>query len=256
MVSGTIAVEKKFDFFCNLSGLAQLDPPERLVTLLKYSPFDYDSQATVYIAQDMPEPNQSTYNEELYRYLGDIFAVTKGKTLILFTSRKQMKETAKNLRPLCLQSGLELLVQYEDGEFSNLIGQFKRSPNTILMGVETFWEGIDLKGELLKCLVIVRLPFRPPSDPYGNAGNKFFNMQNKNGFINFTIPDTVTRFKQGVGRLIRSETDSGAVIILDNRLGKRSYTKVFLNSIPMKNIIYSNLSEISQNIAPHLKTRN
>jgi ATP-dependent DNA helicase DinG len=248
MVSATITIEEKFDFFCTLSGLSLLSPKERVSSLLQKSPFDYDSQACVYIAKDMPAPGSSTYNQELYRALGDIFTITGGRTLVLFTSRKQMKEAGRVLRPICNNAGLRLLVQYEDGEFGLLMDEFTKCHNTILMGVETFWEGIDLKGELLKYLVIVRLPFRPPSDPYCNAGNKHFTLLNKNAFINFTIPDTVVRFKQGIGRLIRSENDTGAVIVLDNRLGKRSYTRMFINSIPIKKVICCEVCDIRRHI--------
>jgi len=248
LVSATLTIEDKFDFFCDLSGLSAVIPEDRVNKLLQKSPFDYDTQACIYIAKDMPEPDSPAYNNELYRVLGDIFVITGGRILVLFTSRKQLKEAAGILRSFCENAGLKLLAQYDDGEFGFLLDEFTGCDNAVLMGVETFWEGVDLKGELLKCLVMVRLPFRAPSDPFSSAGNKHFTMQNKNAFKNFILPDTIVRFKQGIGRLIRSENDRGVVIILDTRLGKRSYSKLFMNSVPIKNVINSSISEMGEHI--------
>ena len=142
------------------------------------------------------------------------------------------------LRPVCKEQNIRLLVQYEDGDFGTLIDEFTAASNTVLMGLETFWEGVDLKGDLLRCLVIVKLPFRAPSDPYCSAWEKYCVTQKKNSFTEFMLPDAAVRFKQGVGRLIRSEEDRGAVVVLDNRLTGKRYGQVFLSSIPIKNIVH------------------
>ncbi len=237
MVSATLAIEDRFDHFIERNGLNEYAREGKMETLLEYSPFDYQKQACLYIVKDMPDPSSQTFNREVNKVLADIFLAQGGQTMVLFTSKKQMQDSAAELRPFCKQHKLKLLVQHEDGEFASLVEKFKSHDNSILMGVETFWEGIDLKGEALKCLVIVKLPFRSPSDPYCCAWDRYYKMQGKNSFANFMLPDAAVRFKQGVGRLIRSETDRGTVVVLDTRLINRNYGTVFKNSIPIKNLI-------------------
>lgn len=156
--------------------------------------------------------------------------------MVLFTSRQQLQEASTALKPYCQQQGLNLLVQHEDGDFASLMDDFVYVEKSILMGVETFWEGIDLRGDVLRCLVIVRLPFRSPSDPYCCAWEQYYRTQQQSSFKHFMLPDAALRFKQGVGRLIRSETDRGAVVVLDNRLVERQYGQVFRKSIPIPNL--------------------
>jgi len=237
MVSATLAIEESFDNFIARSGLQSYAREGRLVTILEESPFDYQKQACMYVVRDMPDPASGTFNREVNSVLANIFANQGGRTMVLFTSRKHLQDSASELRPYCEERGLKLLVQHEDGEFGTLMEEFVARDNSILMGVETFWEGIDLKGEVLKCLVIVKLPFRSPSDPYCSAWDRYYKLQSKNSFQYFMLPDAAIRFKQGVGRLIRSETDRGAVVVLDTRLINRKYGDVFKNSIPIKNLI-------------------
>jgi Rad3-related DNA helicases len=244
MVSATLAIEDKFDNFISRSGLQQYDRDGRLATILEYSPFDYKNQACMYVVKDMPDPVSAQFNQAVNGILADIFRNQGGRTLVLFTSRKQMQETAAELRPYCEQQGLNLLVQHEDGEFTTLIEEFTSGENSILMGLETFWEGIDLKGDVLKCLVIVKLPFRSPSDPYCSAWERYYKTLGQNSFQHFMLPDAAIRFKQGVGRLIRSETDQGAVVVLDTRIVKRNYGDVFRNSIPIKNMVSLNRPDL------------
>lgn len=248
MVSATLAIEDRFDHFIDRNGLNQYATEGKMETLLEHSPFDYQKQACLYVVRDMPDPSSQAFNREVNQVLADIFLVQGGQTMVLFTSKKHMQEAAAELRPFCQQHKLKLLVQHEDGEFASLVEEFKGHKNTILMGVETFWEGIDLKGEVLTCLVIVKLPFRSPSDPYCSAWDRYYKMLGKNSFSNFMLPDAAVRFKQGVGRLIRSETDRGAVVVLDTRLINRNYGAVFKNSIPIKNLIYLPRTELKQQL--------
>lgn len=235
MVSATLTIEDKFDHFIARNGLGSYLDENRLDTILQYSPFNYDKQACLCVLQDMPDPGSQKFDAELPAVIADIISTVGGQTLVLFTSRKQLHDVSAKLRPYCQAENLRLLVQYEDGEFRALMDEFKKNSNTVLMGVETFWEGIDLKGDILKCLVIVKLPFRPPSDPFCSAWEKYYKTQGKNSFSHFMLPDAAVRFKQGTGRLIRSESDHGVVVVLDTRLLKKNYGKVFRNSIPIKN---------------------
>ncbi|MDD4802605.1 MAG: helicase C-terminal domain-containing protein [Syntrophomonas sp.] len=237
MVSATLAIEDRFDHFIDRNGLNLYEREGKIETLLEESPFDYQRQACLYVVRDMPDPGSPSFSREANKVLSDIFAAQRGQTMVLFTSKKHMQEAAAELRPFCEVQGLNLLVQHEDGEFATLVEEFKEHTNSILMGVETFWEGIDLKGEILKCLVIVKLPFRSPADPYCNAWDRYYKMQGKNSFTNFMLPDAAVRFKQGVGRLIRSENDRGVAVVLDTRLINRRYGEVLKNSIPIKNLL-------------------
>jgi ATP-dependent DNA helicase DinG len=244
MVSATLTIEDKFDHFVNKNGLSDYAKQGRFFSLLERSPFDYQKNACLYVMEDMPDPASEKFEEAAKWALDEIISCTGGRTLVLFTSRKQLLEAAAFLRPRCEENNIKLLVQYEDGGFGTLINEFISCSNAILMGVETFWEGIDLKGDVLKCLVIVKIPFRSPTDPYCSAADKYCRSQRMNSFMNFMLPDATVRFKQGVGRLIRSEEDRGAVVVLDTRLINRKYGQVLINSIPIKNVITSSRADI------------
>lgn len=236
MLSATMTVDNSFENFINRSGLYWYVQDGRLNTLIENSPFDYENNAALYIVENMPDPASTRFGMELQRVLTDILLTSGGRTMVLFTARKQMEETAEYLRPVLAANSLKLLVQNQDGEFASLMDGFKSSDNAVLMGLETFWEGIDLKGELLKCLVIVKLPFRSPADPYCTAWDKYYRQQGKNSFEHFMLPDAALRLKQGVGRLIRSETDRGVVLVLDTRLIFKKYGQLLQNSLPLTNI--------------------
>jgi len=237
MLSATLAIEDKFDFFIEKVGLSQYTGTERLDCLLEKSPFDYKNQACLYILSDMPDPKHQEFSQTVARVMMKLLSAAKGRTMVLFTAKKSLSEVSQLLRPFCEQEGIPLLVQNEDGSFGAMMEEYARNNNAVLMGLDTFWEGVDLKGDLLTLLVVVKLPFRSLSEPYSSAGDKYFRLQNRNSFSNFLLPDAAVRFKQGVGRLIRSETDRGLVIVMDNRLAAKAYGKVFLDSIPIKNTI-------------------
>lgn len=234
MVSATLAVEDRFDYFVQRCGLSPIANQDRVRTLLEYSPFDYDRQARLFTVENIPDPMNPRFTEALAANLRKIISAAGGQCMILFTARKQMLDAASIIRPFCEEQNIRLLVQNEDGEFGYLMSEFTSTDNAVLMGLETFWEGIDLKGDLLRCVVIVKLPFRAPSDPYSCAGELYCRSQRKSSFEHFMLPDAAVRFKQGAGRLIRSETDHGAVVVLDSRLDKMAYGNVFKRSIPIK----------------------
>lgn len=248
MVSATLAVENNFDNYIKQSGLQQYQQEGRVETLLEGSPFNYQEQACIFVVSDMPDPSSSRFNADVNQVLDDIFEVNYGHSMVLFTSRKQLQEASNYLRPRLTMRGIDLLVQYEDGEFGTIISKFTSSKNAVLMGLETFWEGIDLKGDYLKCLIIVKLPFRSPSDPYCSAWDRYYKRQRQSSFQNFMLPDTVVRFKQGIGRLIRSEEDRGSVVVLDTRLINKNYGKVIQNSVPIKNIFPVKKNEVKEKI--------
>ncbi|HZK42731.1 MAG TPA: helicase C-terminal domain-containing protein [Syntrophomonadaceae bacterium] len=244
MVSATLTIDDKFDFFITKSGLSNIETDERLKTFISHSPFSYDKQAKLLVIDDLPEPQSEKFSAEIALLIKEIINITRGRTLILFTARKQMKYCADVIRPFALENNIELLVQNEDGEATNILNSFMANSNSVLMGLDSFWEGVDLKGDMLTCLVIVKLPFKPPTDPFSSAYDKHCTNQGLSTFMTFSLPDAVMRFKQGLGRLIRSESDHGVAIVLDNRIITKRYGASFRRSIPIKNVHNINQASI------------
>ncbi|MEA1962340.1 MAG: helicase C-terminal domain-containing protein [Bacillota bacterium] len=252
MVSATLAVDDSFDNFISRSGLMEYQRDGRILTLLEDSPFNYRDQASLVVVQDLPDPADQRFSKASNDTLLRIINQTRGKTMILFTARRQLEEASSYLRDKTKLMGVELLTQYENGEFAVLMEAFKANEHAVLMGLETFWEGIDLKGEQLTCLVIVKIPFRSPSDPFCSAWDKYYRFHGKSSFEHFMLPDAAVRFKQGVGRLIRSENDHGAVVVLDTRLVKKRYGKTLMRSIPIHNVQVIDSENIEETISPWL----
>ncbi len=233
MVSATLAIEERFDYFLDKVGLNEYLQDERVRTLLQRSPFDYKKQAVLYTVYNMPPPSSQEHSRSAARVLPDIIEAAGGGILVLFTARKQLQEVSAKIKPWCQAKGINLLIQDESGASGLLLEEFIASKDSVLLGLETFWEGIDVKGEALRCVVIVKLPFRSPSDPFCIASDKHCRLHRRNSFQHFMLPDGAMRFKQGTGRLIRSESDRGVVVVLDNRLEKCNYGRIFKNSIPI-----------------------
>jgi ATP-dependent DNA helicase DinG len=246
MVSATLSVEGKLDFFMKKTGLDSLSIEGRVNSFIENSPFAYEHQSCLILVKDLPEPNAPDFNREAARVLSGIISSLGGRILVLFTARKSMNEVARLIKKHLPGEDYELLVQYESGESRQLLDKFMASNNTVLMGLDTFWEGIDLKGDALKCVVITRLPFRSPADPFSQAWERYWRLQNKNSFQSFLLPDAVVRLRQGIGRLIRSESDRGVIVLLDKRFQNKSYGKAFSNSIPITNIARLDSTELDE----------
>lgn len=248
MVSATMAVEDSFDHIIRRSGLIRYQEEGRIHTLLEHSPFSYQEQACLLMVEDMVYPSHQEYVYQVTDALISIAEAVSGRVMALFTSRKVLTEVSGMLRPLLQGRGISLLVQNEDGDFGALMDGLLNSEKALLMGLDTYWEGVDLKGDLLKCVVVVKLPFRSPSDPYASAAEKYCRNNRLNSFNYFMLPDAAVRFKQGIGRLIRSEEDRGVAVILDSRIAKQSYGKVFQNCSPIPNRLSISRSQIAEHV--------
>ena len=192
------------------------------------SPFDYVNSTLLYIPTDVPEPGQSYYQRSVEKALADLGRAIRGRTIVLFTSHSQLRATYRAIsRPLG-DEGIAALGQGIDGSRHNLLNQLKTNPETVILGTRSYWEGIDVVGEALSCLVIARLPFPVPDDPIFAARSETFD----DPFNEFAVPQAVLRFRQGFGRLIRSKTDRGVVVLLDKRVLTKSYGPAFLEAIP------------------------
>jgi DNA polymerase-3 subunit epsilon/ATP-dependent DNA helicase DinG len=197
-------------------------------TIAVGSPFDYKSSTLLYLPSDLPEPTASGYQTAVEQALIGLTRALSGRTLALFTSYNQLRRTAQAIVPALTEAGITVLSQGSGGSRHQLLETFKASGRTILLGTRSFWEGVDVVGPALSALVLVRLPFAVPTDPIVAARSETFD----DPFYHFQVPDAILRFRQGFGRLIRSKTDRGVVVVLDRRIVSKSYGQLFLESLP------------------------
>jgi ATP-dependent DNA helicase DinG len=207
-------------------------------TLALGSPFDYAKQATLYIESDLPEPNDTlrfapAACEKILEYL----KLTNGGAFVLFTSYSALIESAKRLKPKLDELGLTMLVQGEGASRKILLERFRTTPNAVLFGTSSFWQGIDVRGDTLRNVIIVKLPFSVPDEPVVEARLESITRAGGNPFMEYSVPEAIIRLKQGFGRLIRSKTDTGIVVILDSRIKTKRYGKKFLQALPPCNVI-------------------
>ena len=223
LVSATMAIGGSFDYVKQRLGLEDA----RAEAL--GSPFDYARAALLYVPNDLPDPTQAGYQASMERAIMDVVKRLRGRTLVLFTSRAHLRTTYQTLREPLAAQHITLLAQgIDESSRTRLLDAFRRGSRVVLFGTNAFWEGIDVVGEALSCVMVTRLPFAVPTDPIYAARAEQFD----DPFSQYAVPQAVLRLKQGFGRLIRSRTDRGAVVILDRRLVTRFYGQVFVRSLP------------------------
>lgn len=247
LTSATLSVAENFSFLMEQLGL----PSELVDTLQIPSPFLYEEQSLLAIDSSLPDPartKEDDYNLALKDALSAILQATGGRTLVLFTSHQQLQKMYTSLKTFLREKGLELYADGIDGHRLLLLAELKNNPSAIVFGANTFWEGIDLPGSSLTSVIMVRLPFWPPDHPLVEARVETMQQEGKNGFFNYSLPQAVLRFRQGYGRLIRTIDDWGVVVVLDNRLLKKRYGKVFLQSLPQQNYFAGNTQQIVEKI--------
>lgn len=233
--SATLAVEKKFDYYKKNIGLLN----EKIIEEIIDSPFDYEKQMTVYIPDDTKDPNSLEFFADIYIFIKKLVIKTGGRCFLLFTSYSSLNYVYNKLRG-SLEKDNYFLLKQGDLPRHEMIEMFKMRDKAVLFGTDSFWEGIDVQGDNLKSVVIIKLPFKSPEDPVTEAIIEYMRKNNQNPFMNFQIPQAVIKFKQGIGRLIRSKTDTGIITILDNRVIKKAYGEKFLKSLPKTNIVKGN----------------
>lgn len=232
LTSATMSVKNKFSYISERLGLLDFGPLNAQLP----SPFKYEEQAKLMVPTDIPlinEVDQKTFVAKISKSLYEIAKVTKGRMLVLFTSYEMLKETHSAFKSLMDQEEFVLIAQGVDsGSRARLTKNFQRFDNAILFGTNSFWEGIDIPGDDLSCLVIIRLPFTPPDQPVMAAKSEKLKAEGGNPFYDLSLPQAIIRFKQGFGRLVRSSRDKGAVFVFDRRMIETRYGKSFIQSLP------------------------
>ena len=225
--SATLAVNGDFSHYRKEMGLAWAD------AACWASPFDYENQALLYVPANMPAPNQSAHTEAVIAAALPVLKASGGRAFLLFTSLRALDRAQALLREAFARDGLEfpILVQGE-GSRTELLDRFRFLGNAVLLGSQSFWEGVDVRGEALSVVVIDKLPFAPPDDPVLQARLDYLAKQGGNPFVDYQVPQAAISLKQGAGRLIRSETDRGVLMICDPRLVEKPYGKRLWRSLP------------------------
>lgn len=231
LTSATLTVNGRFDHFAERIGVSLL-PPESVSVCRVESPFDYDTQALFAVATGLPGQEASGYREALADAVGTLISAAGGRTLVLFTSHQSLRSTYRILKDPLERQGIRLLGHGIDGARSRLVDEFQSSLKAAIFGAASFWEGVDIPGQALSLVIIVKLPFVPPGDPVQEARLEALARQHLDGFARLSVPQAVIRFKQGFGRLIRSTSDRGAVVVLDGRLITKRYGLRFQSSVP------------------------
>ena len=215
-----------FGFFASRTGLADFDG------LRLDSPFDYRKQVTLYIEKDLPNPNTPEFIAGACEVLKKYLLKTAGRAFVLFTSYQMLDDVAEALRDWFTESNLRLLQQGAEFDRRVLLEHFKTKDRSVLFGADSFWQGVDEPGEALSNVIIVRLPFAVPDQPLLAGRLEQIREQGGNPFADYQLPSAILKFKQGFGRLIRTKTDSGIVVILDSRIATKPYGRQFLAAIP------------------------
>lgn len=226
LTSATLAVNGKLDFYLARIGFRNGEK------IILNSPFDYWKQVKLYLAKSLPAPSEEGFTAAATAAIGDFVQRTGGHAFVLFTSYGMLRTCAERLAPLFREHHFKLLVHGDELSRTAMLDEFKRSRSAVIFGTSSFWTGVDVPGDALKNVIITKLPFEVPSHPLAEARCERIRKTGFRPFESYSLPNAVLRFRQGIGRLIRSRSDSGIIVVLDSRVSAKYYGRSFLNSIP------------------------
>ncbi|HAK94263.1 MAG TPA: helicase [Planctomycetes bacterium] len=230
LTSATLSVDGKIAYLADRLGLSGLGGT-RFAFLQVPSPFDWERQAVLLVPADIAEVGTPLFAEECTEWIVEACRITRGRAFVLFTSYGMLEQQHRAARAALEDLQLEVLAQKALPR-TQLLARFKESGRGVLFGTDSFWQGVDVRGEALSCVIIARLPFEVPTEPLQVARMEDIKARGKDPFRAFALPQAVLKLRQGFGRLIRSRTDRGAVIVLDKRMATRSYGRIFMRSLP------------------------
>jgi len=237
--SATLCTNGDFSFIKERLGAMDADE------LAVGSPFDFQSQVMLYLPKDIPEPNEAYHQKVLNETLVELARATRGRMLVLFTSYSQLRAVNNAIsRPLADQD-ITVYAQGQGTSRTQLLENFRTMSRAVLLGTRSFWEGIDVPGEALSCLVLAKLPFAVPSDPVFAARSEDMD----DPFTQYAVPDAILRFRQGFGRLIRTKTDRGVVVVMDRRVQTKRYGQMFMDSLPSCTVVCGPMAELPRQAA-------
>ncbi|MFC4768967.1 ATP-dependent DNA helicase DinG [Effusibacillus consociatus] len=236
LTSATITINQGFSYIIDRLGLRKADEEGRLRTLQVDSPFDYKNQALLCVPTDVTPVkgvSEQAFVDSLCESITTLARISNGRMLVLFTSHKMLRDSYTKVKPRLAEHNIRVFAHGIDSSSRiRLVQEFKREERAVLFGANSFWEGVDIPGEDLSCLVIVRLPFWPPNHPVAEARTEALEREGRNPFMDYSVPQAIVRFKQGFGRLIRSKKDVGAIVVYDRRLVDARYGRHFIKSLP------------------------
>lgn len=235
ITSATLAVQRKFDYLFDRIGLEEADPG-RVLSITLDSPFNFKKQAILGVVTDLPNPDERAFLEESTTYIHEALRVTGGHAFVLFTSFFAVDFTYRRLENELRSAGITPLRQGEATR-TQLLDRFRADVASVLFATDSFWEGVDVAGEALQCVILPKLPFRVPTEPIQEARAEAITASGGNPFMEYSVPQAVIKFRQGFGRLIRRRSDQGAILVLDRRIITKYYGRAFLNSLPDPRIV-------------------
>lgn len=244
--SATLGIGGKFDFWERRIGVKFVEDARVMRGEFK-SPFDYQKNMIFAVPSDAPFPDNENFQNFVEMAVCELIKAASGRTLVLFTSYDSLRRTCEIAKEVLKDSGFTLLKQGDDDRF-RLLSQFKTDTASVLFATDSFWQGVDVPGDSLSQVIIVKLPFGVPSDPVFAARSELIQKRGGNPFMELSVPDAVIKFRQGFGRLIRREDDRGIVVVLDRRIIEKRYGSIFMDSIPDTRRMYEPLQIISNTV--------
>jgi ATP-dependent DNA helicase DinG len=227
MTSATLAVGRPdLAYFRSRIGAIDAEP------LQLGSPFDFHKQMKMFVVQKIPDPRDAGYQKALEHWIAHFVQKTDGRAFVLFTSYRDMQQVAGAMEKFFAANDMNLFIQGGGAPRSKLLEQFKSTPRSILFGTDSFWGGVDVPGEALSNVIITRLPFAVPDHPLIEAKLEFIEERGGDPFTEYSLPEAILKLRQGVGRLIRTKTDRGIIVILDNRIMTKAYGRAFMQALP------------------------